>query len=462
MKKIITILCVITILAGGLTAPAGAALNAVSPAVDPVNGFPLWYEDSNLLRLGQCLDFNAFCINPQLTLPNQALPLSFPTNFPAEVFYWNATAKIADPAVDATLVLALEGTLPVPAAGQQTVFARIRFTINPRVAAAANVPMTVTHPFGSISVTTRAIGQRLLVTQDVGVAAGIFTGALLNAGAGGIVNVDGISIGPFLTAAAPAPARIKDPVTGNTYIGDGVTAIALTGSPVGTNFFQIVGPVGSGVNATQTGFTLVGKVSGCVAGIVAPTAVPDPGAAAASGQAQVINVTANDIPGTTPAVAPAVTPTPMPINKASIAITVPPTGGTAVPNLDGTVTYTPNATFLGTDSFTYTVADNCGTASNAVAVPIIVEKLVASKAEYRPKLGKWTVTGQSSQGAGKVITVLKGDAAGPAIGTTPVKADGTFKFVGKSKVPPGSPAAAQNISVQSEAKVTTAAPLTVK
>ena len=458
MKKIITILCVIAILAGSMAAPAGAALNAVGP-IDPTDGWPIWYEDGNLLRLEKCLIPGAQCLNPELTLPSPALPVvALPTlsNYFSEWFYYNATSIIADPAIGGTLVLALEGSLPIAAPGQQVTFARIRFTLIPRTAAAVNVPVTVTHPFGTITATTRGLNQRLLVTQDVGVAAGIFTGAILNAGAGGTVNADGRSLGPFLTAAPPAAARVT--IGGNTYIGDGVTPIALTGSPLGTNFFQIVGPAGSGINATQTAFTLMGKVSGCVAGIVAPIAVPDPGVAAATGQAQIINVTANDTPGTTPGPPAA----PMPINKASITFTVPPANGTAIANPNGTVTYTPNATFTGTDSFTYTVQDNCGTVSNAVAVPVIVEKLVASKAEYRPKLGKWTVTGQSSQAAGKLITVLQGDTAGPVIGTTPVKADGTFKFVGKAKVPPASPAATQNVTVQSEAKVTTAAPLTVK
>ena len=93
---------------------------------------------------------------------------------------------------------------------------------------------------------------------------------------------------------------------------------------------------------------------------------------------------------------------------------------------------------------------------------MIVERLVTDKAEYRPKIGKWTVAGQSSQAPGKLITVLQGDTAGPVLGTTPVRADGTWKFVGKSKIPPGSPTQAQSITVQSEVKVTTATTLKVR
>lgn len=453
MKKFFTTLLAIAFLAGGMATPAGAALNAVSPAVDPVDGFPIWYEDTNLLRLEQCQDPTAFCLNPQLTLPNPALPEAFPGNFPVETFYWNATAKINDPNVDATLIMALEGSFAngvVAVAGDQVVFARIRFTINPRTAATANAPFTVTHPFGTINVTTRGIGQRLLVTQDVGIAAGIFTGALANAPAGGIVNADGRSIGPFLTAAPPSPARVPGTgaSVGGTFLSDGVTLIRLQGGPLGINDFTISG---GGVVITEPTFTLIGKVSGCVVGIVAPVAVTDAGAAA-SGAAQVINVTANDTPGTTPG-PPVAT---MPINKASIAITVPPANGTAVPKPDGTVIFTPNPTFVGNDSFTYTVSDNCGTVSNAVAVPVVVENLTVDRAEFRPKTGKWTVTGQSSAAAGSTMTVHKGadPATGPVIGSTTVKADGTYKFVGKSKTTPASPTQAQSISAQSAASVT--------
>ena len=42
-------------------------------------------------------------------------------------------------------------------------------------------------------------------------------------------------------------------------------------------------------------------------------------------------------------------------------------------NPDGTVTYTPNAGFTGTDDFTYTACDisgTCGTATVSVRVPV--------------------------------------------------------------------------------------------
>ena len=42
-----------------------------------------YYQDSNGLALQVCLDF---VCNPALPVPNPNLPISFPDNFPVEVF----------------------------------------------------------------------------------------------------------------------------------------------------------------------------------------------------------------------------------------------------------------------------------------------------------------------------------------------------------------------------------------
>jgi DNA/RNA endonuclease G (NUC1)/PKD repeat protein len=52
-----------------------------------------------------------------------------------------------------------------------------------------------------------------------------------------------------------------------------------------------------------------------------------------------------------------------------------PTNGTTLINQDGTVTYTPNATFVGTDTFTYTVVDSDGLTSNTATVNITVNNI---------------------------------------------------------------------------------------
>ncbi len=75
-----------------------------------------------------------------------------------------------------------------------------------------------------------------------------------------------------------------------------------------------------------------------------------------------LNLTANDLPGS------------VAINPAAITIVSPPgngTIGTPLPG-DGTVSYTPNAGFSGTDSFSYTVDDTLGNVSNTASVTVTV------------------------------------------------------------------------------------------
>src|SRR5439155_15638964 len=52
-----------------------------------------------------------------------------------------------------------------------------------------------------------------------------------------------------------------------------------------------------------------------------------------------------------------------------VAVTAP-TNGTAVLNVNGTVTYTPSSNFFGTDGFTYTVSDGALTAVGNVTMSV--------------------------------------------------------------------------------------------
>src|SRR5213593_4751405 len=69
-------------------------------AVNPANGFPLYYDGDDALALTPCLDPAAagFCGGPAvIVVPNPAAPVAFPANFPVEFPYFNATATMTMP-----------------------------------------------------------------------------------------------------------------------------------------------------------------------------------------------------------------------------------------------------------------------------------------------------------------------------------------------------------------------------
>jgi hypothetical protein len=72
-----------------------------------------------------------------------------------------------------------------------------------------------------------------------------------------------------------------------------------------------------------------------------------------------------------------------PLNPASVAIvTAPPAAqGTVVVNVDGTITFTPNAAFGGVSTFTYTVRDTAGTISNVATVQVTVNQPIPPLAQ---------------------------------------------------------------------------------
>lgn len=69
----------------------------------------------------------------------------------------------------------------------------------------------------------------------------------------------------------------------------------------------------------------------------------------------------------------------------TVEITTEPENGTAVVNEDNTITYTPNAGFSGTDTFSYTVTDEIGTRASA-AVTVTVGEVVDTNSIYLPMI----------------------------------------------------------------------------
>jgi hypothetical protein len=380
----------------GFGGQARAELFAVS--ADPAiagSVFPLWYQDfsdsavsedanpnygigpdAGGLKLELCLDQNGLCL---LENPNAAAPIAFPDNFGPEAFWWTGEAAMPIATTGGgLLVLALEAAFDpeVIAAGNEVAFGRVRIRIDVPVVGT----YTVTHPYGVevFEVTEIDPGNEINVTEDIGIGAG-FAGALAS------------NVGPFLFWDADLPVTDVDTLDA-FYIGNPAIGHRVLGSPLGTNFFRIDGPEGSNLDGAGNDFVetdlfaVSGKVftDGVLAN-TAPTAVPD-ATATLAGTPVVIDVLGNDFF------------TDVPINPGSLTM-AQPTGGTAAMTvIDGQVraTYTPNAGFTGVDTFTYTVTGFGGMESAPATVTVTVEDLQVTKAEFRPKLMKWRISGTST------------------------------------------------------------------
>src|SRR5438128_2029565 len=215
--------------------------------VDPVNGFPQYYQDSNGLALQPCLD--AVCGGAGFALPDPTLPLSFPNNFPVEVFYSRAISVMNVGAIKATYVAALEGSFANGAQalpGDQVVFTRIRVRI---LAATPGATYTVTHPYGVEVLQADTLGT-VNFTQDSPRIPVVPGGAALAFG----TAITAGRVGPFLTAVTPPPPA--------GLVGNPAAPQTVTGSPCGTNFFRIDGPgFPAGGQQTDQFSVIIGKIA---------------------------------------------------------------------------------------------------------------------------------------------------------------------------------------------------------
>jgi K319-like protein len=247
--KIVALSTVLVLTAGAvaIAAPSGIltpgaggpqGLVTVGP-VNPNNGFPDWYRDTNGVDLQPCNDpQDKFC-GGAVSAPDNTAPITFPGNFPDEFFYMAADADGLTSA-GGNKVLAsfdLEGAFangPVTS-GDQIVFTRIRYKIIGGLQ--PNADYKITQPYGTDTVTSDDTGA-FFVTQDVGVTPGDFAQALKG------------RVGPFLTWASNPNNPADVPPAG--YIGDGVTPHAVTGSELNTNFVRIQGPnIGGAAGSTN-------------------------------------------------------------------------------------------------------------------------------------------------------------------------------------------------------------------
>ncbi len=126
------------------------------------------------------------------------------------------------------------------------------------------------------------------------------------------------------------------------------------------------------------------------------------------------------------------------INPASVTIASAPAHGTALVNLDGTITYTPAPNFNSAlDTFSYTVANNAGVASAPATVTVEVfggpESVSFSKINYTVSKARWTIVGSTNWFNAALtqttVTCWLNVTGNPVIGTAPVDIFGKFQLV---------------------------------
>lgn len=121
------------------------------------------------------------------------------------------------------------------------------------------------------------------------------------------------------------------------------------------------------------------------------------------------------------------------LDASSVQIQSDPANGIATVDANGIVTYTPNASFIGSDSFTYTVRDQAGHESNAASVsvrvnaPPVADNDTASTQQGQPVTIDVLVNDSDSDGTVDATSVAIWNS--PANGDATVAADGRIIYV---------------------------------
>jgi hypothetical protein len=222
--------------------PAARGLVAAGP-IDPVSGFPIWFQDSNGVAV-QLLPFQdpATGVPEPYSIsapPDPNNPYSMAIGFDEEAFWWSADAQLDLPGgASARLVLAQEAAFMGDESavfGNNFAFGRIRIRIDdPEVGT-----YTVTHPYGVNVFEVTEAGERIVYTNDNGDLYPYLNNDRI---------LDG-PVGPFLIATTGVPLG---------YVGDPGVDSTVTGSPSGNNFFRVEGP--GGIAAQTNLFAVSGKL----------------------------------------------------------------------------------------------------------------------------------------------------------------------------------------------------------
>lgn len=208
---------------------------------------------------------------------------------------------------------------------------------------------------------------------------------------------------------------VSDPADGTaTDNGDGTIAYAPDPDTNGTDTFTYTISDGNGGTDTAT-------VTVDVTPVNDPPSATDDSVATDEDQQLTFNVLTNDADPDTS-------------DTLSVQSISDPPNGTTTDNGDGTVTYSPDANFNGTDSFTYTVADGAGatdTATVTITVTPVNDDPVASDDSYTVQILSTLnvpapgVLANDNDVEDDPLTVTNTD---PAAGTVTMNADGSFTY----------------------------------
>lgn len=243
-----------------------------SGPIDPINGFPQWYQDKTGLALELLTpkSLAELTAGYDVLLPTDTVyPEVFPTSWFVEHFYYMARCIMTVPVSAGagaqtgrcTVSCAQEASFAtgVTKPGDQITFTRIRIDWR-------GVPYDgdyiIETPYSTTTFTTIKAGDRIFNTEDVGLAP---------APAGFQLSLNS-KVGPYLTASATPGGAELPPVTfeGRSYLADPVALTKVTGSPLGANRnacrIWYVGPPVNNVTpapvllSESTDFNLFGRV----------------------------------------------------------------------------------------------------------------------------------------------------------------------------------------------------------
>jgi hypothetical protein len=225
-----------------VTVGGAVPLQAVGPT-SAEYGFPTWYQDGTGTRLELCLEVqNPLCGFLPGDVPDPSKDISFPDNFPDELFYTLASAQLTLPGGGkATLTSGLEAAfVNAVQPGDQQTFTRIRIVV---VGGPPNTTLLFKHPFGELTIDTDATGKGRLV-RDIAPSVGNFALALKG------------DVGPFLKWDSTAPAAPAG------YTGDPAQLHTITGGVRNTfEAYDTKSTTPAVALATTNQFTVQGKIA---------------------------------------------------------------------------------------------------------------------------------------------------------------------------------------------------------